>query len=87
MFDCAPIDDAGVETPPEVCVDYLSHNWAVEDVWRSWRAVTKKKHEVENGVRLENASWRTWAKQRSNLPTVCPEALNWCVSRRPRLSH
>jgi len=27
--------------------------------------------------RLENASWRTWAKSKYHLPTVSPEALNW----------
>lgn len=39
--------------------------------------MTKKKKEIANGIRLENASWRTWAKQRGNLPTVSPETLNW----------
>jgi len=28
-------------------------------------------------MRLENASWRTWWKQRKNLKTVMPETLNW----------
>lgn len=28
-------------------------------------------------LRLENASWRTWAKKRGNLKTVHPESLNW----------
>jgi hypothetical protein len=28
-------------------------------------------------VRLENASWRTWAKQRGKLKTISPETLNW----------
>ena len=30
-----------------------------------------------NASRLENASWRTWAKARNNLKTVSPEILNW----------
>lgn len=33
--------------------------------------------QIANGVRLENASWRTWAKQRGNLKTINPETLNW----------
>ncbi|KAK0547306.1 protein phosphatase regulator [Tilletia horrida] len=39
--------------------------------------MTKSKNEITNGVRLENASWRTWAKQRGNLKTISPETLNW----------
>jgi hypothetical protein len=30
-------------------------------------------------ARLENASWRTWAKQRNKLKTISPETLNWSV--------
>lgn len=30
-----------------------------------------------NAARLENASWRTWAKARNNLKTVSPEIVNW----------
>jgi hypothetical protein len=48
-------------------------------VWTSWKAMTKHKSEIANGVRLENASWRTWAKQRSQLKTISPETLNWFV--------
>ncbi|CUA70701.1 putative protein C227,15 [Schizosaccharomyces pombe 972h-] [Rhizoctonia solani] len=48
-----------------------------EDVWKSWRNMTRHKHEIANGVRLENASWRTWWKQRNKLRTVSPETLNW----------
>ncbi|KAL9937509.1 hypothetical protein V8E36_003918 [Tilletia maclaganii] len=63
---------------PSICVDYLSHNWARdEDVWNSWKAMTKSKNEIANGVRLENASWRTWMKQMRKLKTVSPETLNW----------
>ncbi|KAF8317761.1 uncharacterized protein EI90DRAFT_3084903 [Cantharellus anzutake] len=59
-------------------VDYLSHNWEEEaDVWASWRYTTKNKNDIAHGVRLENASWRTWWKQRNRLKTVSPETLNW----------
>jgi hypothetical protein len=60
-------------------VDYLSHEWREEDVWHSWRRMTRQKNEIANGIRLENASWRTWWKQRNGLQTVNPETLNWSV--------
>ncbi|KAF7356462.1 DUF1752 domain-containing protein [Mycena venus] len=70
-------DDSALVTLPRGQVDYLSHEWAEEDVWRSWRNMTRQKNEIANGVRLENASWRTWWKQRNKLKTVTPETLNW----------
>ncbi|TBU53699.1 hypothetical protein BD310DRAFT_134233 [Dichomitus squalens] len=70
-------DDSSFDTQPEGQVDYLSHNWKEEDVWRSWRSMTRQKNAIANGMRLENASWRTWWKQRNKLPTVSPETLNW----------
>ena len=71
-------DDSGITTRlPSICVDYLSHDWAEDDVWTSWKAMTRHKSEIANGVRLENASWRTWAKQRGKLKTISPETLNW----------
>lgn len=74
-------DDSEVTTNlPSVQVDYLSHDWSEEDVWASWRATTKHKANIVNGLRLENASWRTWNKQRNNLKTISPETLNWFVS-------
>lgn len=73
-------DDGDVQTrAPSICVDYLSHTWEEEDVWASWRSITRRKNEVANGVRLENASWRTWWKQRNKLKTISPETLNWSV--------
>jgi hypothetical protein len=73
-------DDLSIVTLPRGQVDYLSHNWQEEDVWRSWRNMTKQKNEIANGMRLENASWRTWWKQRNKLKTVTPETLNWYVA-------
>ncbi|KII91806.1 hypothetical protein PLICRDRAFT_51930 [Plicaturopsis crispa FD-325 SS-3] len=70
-------DDSAVSTQPQGQVDYLSHDWQEEDVWRSWRNMTRQKNEIANGMRLENASWRTWWKQRNHLKTVTPETLNW----------
>ena len=70
-------DDTAFETLPDGQVDYLSHNWTEEDVWRSWRSMTRQKNAIANGMRLENASWRTWWKQRNKLKTISPETLNW----------
>ncbi len=71
-------DDSALSTLPRGQVDYLSHDWQEEDVWKSWRNMTRQKNEIANGMRLENASWRTWWKQRNKLKTVSPETLNWC---------
>lgn len=70
-------DDASIESEPERHVDYLSHDWREEDIWSSWRYVVTRKDRYSNGVRLENASWRTWAKSKYRLRTVSPETLNW----------
>lgn len=72
-------DDTSYSTLPEGQVDYLSHEWREEDVWRSWRSMTRQKNAIANGTRLENASWRTWWKQRNKLKTISPETLNWYV--------
>lgn len=64
---------------PEVCVDYLSYTFDEMDLAASWRVMTKQKKDIVNGIRLENASWRTWAKQRNHLKTISPETLNWYV--------
>ncbi|KDQ61498.1 hypothetical protein JAAARDRAFT_30947 [Jaapia argillacea MUCL 33604] len=70
-------DDSSFSTVPQGQVDYLSHEWREEDVWRSWRSMTRQKNAIVNGMRLENASWRTWWKQRNGLKTISPETLNW----------
>ncbi|KAJ5761868.1 uncharacterized protein N7511_005250 [Penicillium nucicola] len=71
------VDDTSIEDEPSRHVDYLSHDWKEEDIWSSWRYVTSRRNDYSNGVRLENASWRTWAKAKHNLRTVSPESLNW----------
>ncbi|PWY74988.1 hypothetical protein BO70DRAFT_99157 [Aspergillus heteromorphus CBS 117.55] len=70
-------DDSTIEDEPSRHVDYLSHEWRQEDIWTSWRYVVARRNIYDNGVRLENASWRTWAKLKLNLGTVSPENLNW----------
>lgn len=73
-------DDSSIETEPTRHVDYLSHDWREQDAWSSWRYVANRKHTYENGPRLENAVWRSWAKLRFSLGTVRPESLNWYVT-------
>lgn len=70
-------DDTAIENEPTRHVDYLSHNWKEEDIWASWRHVVAKRKVYSNSARLENASWRTWAKCKYQLKTVSPETLNW----------
>lgn len=70
-------DDTAVASKPSRQVDYLSHNWAEEDIWTSWRYIVSKRGEFSNSARLENASWRTWMKAKNNLKTISPESLNW----------
>ncbi|KFY93534.1 hypothetical protein V500_03671 [Pseudogymnoascus sp. VKM F-4518 (FW-2643)] len=41
-----------------------------------WKGVVTK-NDFRDKVRLENASWRTWAKLKYRLTTVSPEALDW----------
>lgn len=70
-------DDSAIESEPTRHVDYLSHNWKEEDIWSSWRHIVSKRNVYPNSSRLENASWRTWAKSKYRLKTVSPETLNW----------
>ncbi|CUM57057.1 uncharacterized protein AC631_05218 [Debaryomyces fabryi] len=72
-----PHDDTDIQYEPSRHVDYLSHQWDVSDISKSWRYVIQKRKDVANSARLENASWRTWAQRRSNLKTINPEVVNW----------
>ncbi|EGW33544.1 uncharacterized protein SPAPADRAFT_55408 [Spathaspora passalidarum NRRL Y-27907] len=72
-----PHDDTDLMIEPSRHVDYLSYQWDVNDISKSWRYVISKKHNVANSKRLENASWRTWAQRRQNLKTISPEVVNW----------
>lgn len=76
-----PQDDNDLVREPERHVDYLSHEWNEWDISKSWKyIILKKKKRAEdlvNAARLENASWRTWAKARNHLKTVSPEIVNW----------
>ncbi|KAI9677927.1 MAG: hypothetical protein M1829_002424 [Trizodia sp. TS-e1964] len=70
-------DDSAIRDEPSRHVDYLSHDWKEEDIWSSWRLIVSKKKAYSNSARLENASWRSWAKSKNRLRTVSPETLNW----------
>jgi hypothetical protein len=70
-------DDTSLEDAPSGHVDYRAHDWREEDIWSSWGYVVRKKNMYSNGIRLENASWRTWAKTKDNLGTLSPESLDW----------
>lgn len=75
--DLLPYDDTDLVAEPSRHVDYLSHQWDVSDISKSWRYVILRRKDVANAARLENASWRTWAQKRSNLKTISPEEVNW----------
>ncbi|KAF2707801.1 hypothetical protein K504DRAFT_383483 [Pleomassaria siparia CBS 279.74] len=70
-------DDTAVRMEPSQHVDYLSYEWKEEDIWSSWRHIVEHRKVYGERSRLENASWRTWAKSQFKLKTVSPETLNW----------
>ncbi|KAF1833018.1 hypothetical protein BDW02DRAFT_399392 [Decorospora gaudefroyi] len=70
-------DDTAVRKEPSHHVDYLSYEWQEEDIWSSWRHIVEHRRVYGERSRLENASWRTWAKSQFKLKTVSPETLNW----------
>lgn len=70
-------DDTAVRKEPSHHVDYLSYEWREEDIWSSWRHIVEHRNVYGERSRLENASWRTWAKAQFKLKTVSPETLNW----------
>jgi len=70
-------DDTAVKQNPSRHVDYLSHDWREEDIWSSWRHIVSQRKVYGQWSRLENASWRTWAKAKHHLATISPETLNW----------
>ncbi|RKP32952.1 hypothetical protein METBISCDRAFT_21213 [Metschnikowia bicuspidata] len=75
--DIVPHDDTNLAPEPSRHVDYLSHQWDVTDISKSWRYIILRRKNFANAARLENASWRTWAQRRSNLKTISPEEVNW----------
>jgi len=72
-------DDSDAYLHPSKCVDYFSHQWSLEDMSTSWRHVRTREKSCKNAERLENASWRSWAKMCFGLTTVPPQTVNWLV--------
>jgi len=72
----SPHDDSEVK-PGADRVDYFSHNWNEADIAGSWRYVISNRQDMANSARLENASWRMWAKAKNHLKTVDPSKINW----------
>ena len=70
-------DDSAITREPQQHVDYLSYEWREEDIWASWRHIVSQRKKWGERSRLENASWRTWAKSKYRLRTISPETLNW----------
>lgn len=44
-----------------------------EELRKTWRVFTKVKDVLDNGLRLENASWRLWFKERSKAGGIAPD--------------
>jgi hypothetical protein len=70
-------DDLAAVSMPSRQVDYLSHEWREEEIWASWSYIVARRKQFGERSRLENASWRSWAKQRNKLNTISPKKLNW----------
>ena len=70
-------DDMAAKREPTAHVDYLSHSWAEEDIWASWRYIVTKRKVYGNSIRLENAVWRSWTKSKNKFQTIAPGQLNW----------
>lgn len=72
-------DDLELKPEARERVDYFSHNWREGDIADSWRYIIsrKRREEMANAARLENASWRMWAKAKYKLKTVSPTVVNW----------
>ena len=71
------VDDIALKPEPSRHVDYLSHKWNEEEVAASWKHIVSQRRAHGERSRLENASWRSWAKTRSHLKTVSPNSINW----------
>ncbi|KAH9207779.1 hypothetical protein DL95DRAFT_482309 [Leptodontidium sp. 2 PMI_412] len=70
-------DDTMVRDQPSRHVDYLCHDWKVEDIWSSRKHIVSERKAYCNSARLENALWRTWTKSQYRLKTVLPETMDW----------
>lgn len=51
-----------------------------EELRKTWRVFTKVKDVLDNGLRLENASWRLWFKERSKAGGIAPDEAEFDAS-------
>lgn len=51
---------------------YFDESKNEEELRKTWRVFTKVKDVLDNGLRLENASWRLWFKERSKAGGIAP---------------
>lgn len=72
-------DDIRLGEEPAGQVDYFGKAWKEEDIWSSWRYVVSRRrtYVLEEGLRFENASWRSWSKSRFSLPEVGQDVVGW----------
>lgn len=74
------VDDVKLELPAGAAPyeefdfqPYVEEARSEEELRRTWRVFTKVKDVLDNGRRLENASWRLWFKERSKAGPPRPE--------------
>lgn len=51
---------------------YFEEKQSEDDLRKTWRVFTRVKDVIEDGRRLENASWRLWFRERSRAGGVAP---------------
>lgn len=62
---------------PAYCVDYLAHEWEVDDLWTSYKHVHSHREGIRASQRLENALWRVWWRDNRGLERIDPEIIHW----------
>ncbi|CAG8071488.1 unnamed protein product [Penicillium nalgiovense] len=70
-------DDSMVTHEATQNVDYLSLEWKVEDIWDTRKYIRRRKAQLKNYRRLDNALWRVWAKQGKGLPYFPSRLIQW----------
>ena len=70
-------DDSMITQEATQNVDYLSLEWKDEDIWDTRKYIRRRRADLENYRRLENALWRAWAKQGRGLPYFPSRLIQW----------
>lgn len=70
-------DDSMVTHEATQNVDYLSLEWKVEDIWDTRKYIHRRRAQLKNYRRLDNALWRVWAKQGKGLPYFPSRLIQW----------